>query len=158
MGKPLKRHAALVPLSRDHHFGLLLSWKIKKGLNVGFEKERIVRYLEYFFAEHLEPHFELEEKYIFTFLDEDHPMRTVAERQHKDLRTKVEGINNLPKGVGEELSDFAEKLEEHIRFEERELFEHIQQVIPEDKLEELEEKLAFIHRKVEDTWSDRFWE
>ncbi|MBS9524489.1 hemerythrin domain-containing protein [Litoribacter ruber] len=154
----MKRHTALVPLSQDHHFGLLLSWKIRKGLKVGFEKERIVRYVEYYFGEHLSTHFELEERHIFPFLDENHPMRTLAEKQHRELRALVEEINDFPKGKGEELETFAEKLEQHIRFEERELFEHIQQVTPEDKMEELEDKLAYIHRKVDDTWTDRFWE
>ncbi|WP_241739476.1 hypothetical protein [Aestuariibaculum marinum] len=29
--KPLKRHKALQPLSREHHYGLLLTWKIRTG-------------------------------------------------------------------------------------------------------------------------------
>ena len=31
--KPQKRHKALQPLSREHHHGLLLSWKIRSGFN-----------------------------------------------------------------------------------------------------------------------------
>ena len=30
--KPLKRNPNLVPLSREHHFGLLFAWKLKQGL------------------------------------------------------------------------------------------------------------------------------
>ncbi|CDF79955.1 hypothetical protein BN863_22430 [Formosa agariphila KMM 3901] len=30
--KPLKRHKSLQPLSRDHHHGLLLAWKIRADL------------------------------------------------------------------------------------------------------------------------------
>ena len=37
--KPLKRHAGLVELSRDHHHGLLLSWKIRQGLKKEIEPE-----------------------------------------------------------------------------------------------------------------------
>ena len=31
--KPQKRHKALQPLSREHHHGLLLSWKIRTGFS-----------------------------------------------------------------------------------------------------------------------------
>ena len=32
-----KRHKALQNLSREHHHGLLLSWKIRTGLNKNIE-------------------------------------------------------------------------------------------------------------------------
>lgn len=30
--KPIKRNAAIVEFSKDHHFALLLVWKIREGL------------------------------------------------------------------------------------------------------------------------------
>jgi hypothetical protein len=47
--KPLKRHAALQPLSREHHHGLLLGWKIRTGLSNGAPLERIKAYADWFF-------------------------------------------------------------------------------------------------------------
>ncbi len=43
--KPQKRHIALQPLSREHHQGLLLSWKIRKGLSRKIEFDRIQNYV-----------------------------------------------------------------------------------------------------------------
>ncbi len=43
MSKPIKRSVALKPLSREHHHGLLLSWKIREGFNRNVEIERIKR-------------------------------------------------------------------------------------------------------------------
>jgi iron-sulfur cluster repair protein YtfE (RIC family) len=157
MGKPLKRHSALIPLSQDHHFGLLLAWKIRKGLKVGFEKHRIADYLEYFFKSHLEPHFEMEEKYLFPYLPEEDPYRKRAELEHRDLRTLQAEISSHPQGGGEMLSQFADELEAHIRFEERELFEHMQEALNPKELKELEGKIQELHHKVEDTWEDQFW-
>ncbi|GAA3575326.1 hypothetical protein [Snuella lapsa] len=72
--KPLKRHKALQPLSREHHHGLLLSWKIRSGLSRNIPVERIKIYTDWFFETHLIPHFEMEEKYIFPILNENYPL------------------------------------------------------------------------------------
>ena len=54
---PIKRHQALVAFSKDHHFGLLLIWKIKQGLANAIRVERITNYILYFFEEYLLQHF-----------------------------------------------------------------------------------------------------
>jgi len=41
MSNPIKRNEALKPLSRDHHHGLLLCWKIRQGIKLNIEPERI---------------------------------------------------------------------------------------------------------------------
>ena len=62
---PIKRHPSLVAFSRDHHFGLLLVWKIKYGLDNGIAPERISNYVLYFFEQDLEAHFKEEEQKLF---------------------------------------------------------------------------------------------
>lgn len=54
---PLKRHQAIVSFSRDHHFGLLLVWKIRQGLNKAVTAERISNYVLFLFKEDIEKHF-----------------------------------------------------------------------------------------------------
>ena len=56
---PIKRHKALQPLSRDHHHGLLLSGKIRAGFSKNIEPLRIKNYADWFFKNHLIPHFEI---------------------------------------------------------------------------------------------------
>ncbi len=71
---PLKRHTALQPLSHDHHQGLLLCWKIRTGFELGVDHERMKRYTDWFWENHLLPHFIFEEINIFPILGEEHPM------------------------------------------------------------------------------------
>ena len=122
MNKPIKRVLQLQSLSRDHHQGLLLSWKIRKGIKAGIQGHRIKRYVEWFFTNHLAPHFITEEKHLFPVLGNDHEMIAKALGEHRAL----ESLNSTNDGDYEKLNRFADLLESHIRFEERELFNEIQ--------------------------------
>ena len=54
------------------------------------------------------------------------------------------------------LNLFADTLEAHIRFEERELFNQLQQ-LPTEVLETLPEAAAHNSRAIDDNWEDCFW-
>src|SRR5690606_32827540 len=95
--KPLKRHKALQPFSREHHHGLLLSWKIRSGLSKNIELERIKTYADCFFKNQLVPHFELEEKYIFPLLDSDHELIKRALAEHRRLTRLFADTQNIEK-------------------------------------------------------------
>ena len=43
----MKRDKNIVPLSQDHHFGLLSGWKIKQGIKKNISYERIKNYINY---------------------------------------------------------------------------------------------------------------
>src|SRR5690606_3210653 len=60
---PIKRHKALQGVSREHHHGLLLCWKIRTGLAKNISPDRIKTYVDWFFDVYLRPHFELEENH-----------------------------------------------------------------------------------------------
>ena len=157
MAKPLKRHPALVPLSQDHHFGLLLSWKIRQGLNRGIDLKRIFNYVDYFVNEHLEVHFQNEERHLFTYLAKNDLLRKDAETQHEYLR-ELFGKMETDSEVNESnLHEYADSLESHIRFEERKLFPYIQVELLEDDLKEFQKKMEMIHEKVQENWADEFW-
>jgi hemerythrin-like domain-containing protein len=148
--KPIKRHDSLKELSRDHHFGLLLCWKIKQGLKKNVPAERIKKYTDYFFNSHLLPHFSIEESIIFPLLDESHPLIRKALSDHQRLKDLFEEKNTSI----ETLSDIVTELEEHIRFEERELFNELQKVVSPERLKEVE----IAHNEGErDIWEDEFW-
>ncbi|MDN3670693.1 hemerythrin domain-containing protein [Echinicola jeungdonensis] len=156
MNKPLKRHEALQPLSRDHHQGLLLGWRIRQGIKKKVDQNRIFEYFRYFWKEHLEPHFQLEEAYIFNLLDPRDEMRIKAEDQHRELR-EIEMLLEK-KGVERDLLDlFADKLEAHIRYEERELFQYMQKVLGQNELATLNEKMEKVHSEKSECWNDPFW-
>jgi iron-sulfur cluster repair protein YtfE (RIC family) len=157
MTKPLKRHPALIPLSQDHHFGLLLCWKIRTGLKKGVNTERIKNYLNYFFMEHLENHFQMEEEILFGFLAKNDLLRKDAESQHQFLRKLHENIMDGNEAVDGDLIKFADELDNHIRFEERILFPYMQTELLEKELVDFKIKLDQVHVKVEEDWVDEFW-
>jgi len=82
---PIKRNAALVSFSKDHHFALLLVWKIRQGLAKGIPANRIASYATDFFRKHLITHFRDEEEMLFTKLQPGDALRVKAELQHQGL-------------------------------------------------------------------------
>lgn len=156
-GKPLKRHPALVPLSKDHHFGLLLCWKIRTGIAKEIAPERISAYVQYFFDHHLLQHFREEENYVFSLLDAQDEKRKKAEKQHRTLKLLRERVESEPDQLHSLLTLIEKELETHIRFEERELFPYMQEKLSDDQLAVLEQQLDEIHAPVAEQWDDAFW-
>lgn len=156
--RPLKRHPALIPLSQDHHFGLLLCWKIRTGFKKTIPPERIAAYATYFYKEHLKPHFEAEELYVFSLVEEKNEMRKKAESQHRRIRRLVRKLSLEPEKLKITLGLIEEEVESHIRFEERTFFPYIQNHQDEAGLEQLKLKLEEIHQEIPENWEDKFWE
>lgn len=149
--KPIKRHEALQPLSRQHHFGLLFSWKIRKGLTEQISLERLKTYRDWFFGKEILPHFETEEKHIFPILGNENSLVQRALKEHiriKDLFTAETDLENSFKKLEKEL-------QAHIRFEERILFNKLEEVASAEELE----KINKIHypENLQDDYQDPFW-
>src|SRR5688572_10856128 len=111
---PIKRHPALVSFSKEHHFGLLLVWKIKQGLATAVAPERISNYVLYFFDEDLQQHFKEEEKMLFPKLPAGNPLRQQAEKEHELIYDIIGRLRNDKKNE-KLLQQFAEALKAHIR-------------------------------------------
>ena len=154
---PIKRSPALVQFSKDHHFALLLIWKVRQGLRFGIELQRINNYIIFFFQNYLEEHFKEEEDLLFVHLDFNNASRTVAEQDHKAVREIMAKIKSDPKNKTIS-TEFINRLEKHIRFEERELFNELQNALNESDLNIIAEKMDTLHPALkEDNWKDTFW-
>lgn len=154
--KPIKRHPALIELSKDHHFGLLLSWKIRKGAELNVPVERVVKYVIHFFETDLENHFREEEELLFDKMEPGDPMRIRALNEHKLMREQIQQLNEKP--VEKTLNEFSALLENHIRFEERQLFNHIQESFSPEELSLTGSELKNRQRPQTSMWNDVFWE
>lgn len=151
MSGPLKRHPALQSFSRSHHEGLLLCFKIREGVKRAVDTQRIKRYCDWFWENHLLPHFLEEEETVFPLLGHTHPEVKTALEQHKKLKELFTGA--VPDH--ETLLVMERELENHIRFEERVLFNTIQQAAdPERVLEIRSENSQTASCEV---WHDAFW-
>lgn len=152
---PISRHEALQPISREHHFGLLLCWKIRTGLEKNIDTGRISDYVKFAFQTSLQPHFRLEEDVVFTVLDEQDPLVLGALEQHRKL-TQLITDKEPSTSVLEEIQTL---LNEHIRFEERVLFQKIQDQATAEEFNAIVEAHS-THEERLDTdsvWKDEFW-
>ena len=149
----MKRNEHIVLLSKDHHFGLLCSWKIEQGLNKKVELKRIADYVDYFWKNHLDEHFEQEEQILFPYSNDEYNNQIKTE--HTVLKKMVKMIIQQPEK--KLLEDFALYLKNHIRFEERSWFPSLQEKLNESELEQIGKQLNHVHQNVDDNYIDEFW-
>jgi len=154
---PIKRHETIVQCSREHHYGLLLVWKIKQGIQKNIDPERISSYVLYFFENDFREHFRNEEDNLFSKLTDDNSLKIQALQEHQQIYSLIETIRN-EKNSYPLLVQFSALLEKHIRFEERILFSHIQEVVPENDLLNIPAHHHTDSNRVDDLWTDHFWE
>lgn len=149
---PQKRHVSLQPLSREHHQALLLCWKLRQGFSKAVDPERMKKYADWFWVNYLAPHFAAEEKTFFPLLDKEHPSVIKGLKDHKLLTKLFLSTTDIEYN----LRSIAFELEQHIRFEERTLFNDIQAAATPEQLKALE--AAHTEEKFEENIEDRFWE
>ena len=156
--KPIKRSPELRPLSREHHDGLLFVWKIREGLRKGTSIEKVVDFVGWYWKNHIRPHFYQEEK-ILAPLIVDNPLIERMKEEHNQIRELL--IDMHKDSVPEDLLRFAGILESHIRFEERELFQYLEEHLSPNDLatihEQLEKHPVHIGNQPSNSWKDEFW-
>jgi len=153
--KPIKRNENIVILSREHHTGLLFCWKIRQGLKKHTDTSRIQQFVAYFWDSHLASHFREEEELLFNKVNDDFCRKAL--QQHQDIRALINQVkDNVP--TPELLTQLADSVDAHIRFEERELFPHLEKVLDEQELIRIGAALAESHTTpVHDNFQDEFW-
>ncbi|RAU82825.1 hemerythrin domain-containing protein [Pontibacter arcticus] len=158
---PQKRDKSLIPLSREHHFGLLFCWKIRQGLNNGTDLELLRSYVRYFWENILKAHCEEEEWLLNRLLKEDDTVRERLAEEHHLIHSIVELIesgNKINSKIQKELFKVLERdLTDHIRWEERELFPYLQAVTSPAEMELAREMLNHKHEPRLDDFTPNFW-
>ncbi|MBV8327723.1 hemerythrin domain-containing protein [Chryseobacterium sp.] len=149
----MKRNENIILLSRDHHSGLLCSWKIRQGLKKTVETKRIQKYILYFWKYHLKHHFREEEQILFPYLEDKYAARVQSE--HQQIKSLISQIKNSENR--DLFSDFAGLLEQHIRFEERQWFPHLEEKLNNTVLDKIGKELNHIHSEEKDDDPDEFW-
>lgn len=144
MPQPLKRHDSLVPLSRFHRSALFLALVLKKnapeikGYPTSLEGKR--DYAQTFYQNRLKPHFDLEEKYLLPVVRGKSPelerLSEEVELDHSNLHHLFTSLPNV-QNLEEHLHEIGALLEGHIRKEERQFFQLIQDELTEEELNKL---------------------
>ena len=153
--KPIRRSVQLAPLSREHHDGLLFAWKIRQGLENNTPLELLRKYSMWYWRHHIKPHFYQEEKILIAYLPADQPMALRLKEEHDHIRELVLGLDE--QADKRSLQILCDLLNQHIRFEERELFEYMEQHLSTAKLDEVYMALEKHPLKSEEWKEEEFW-
>ena len=140
----MRRHAALVLLSQEHHHELAHARRLLRAADAGPERRLAVAsaYVDAFFAETVE-HFRREEEILFPLYVRhagSTPMLERILREHMELHGLVRALRaeaaagDIPP---EALRSLGDLLHDHVRVEERELFGEIERLVPAAELEGL---------------------
>ena len=152
---PAKRHPSLIPLSHDHHHGLVLAFRLREGLprnrqpadNPQGQAEDTIR----FFRDNLIAHFRAEEEVLFpalrAYVPYAAPMLATLTTEHGEMRAQVECLTQASPDAATlqtRLKAFGDLLERHIRREERELFPFYEKYVPETEAARVGKEIARI--------------
>jgi hemerythrin-like domain-containing protein len=136
-----KRHDTLIPLSHQHHQGLVLSQRTEKGLaRPDADLEQLAAALVRFFDAELTTHFRAEEEVLFPAMKQNlGDLAIIAEllAEHERLRSLIDSLRRPRSADRSMLQTFAELLRSHIQREERELFVTFEDAMPPERANEL---------------------
>jgi hemerythrin-like domain-containing protein len=146
---PLKRHAALQPLSREHMGGLVQARNLQRSASGDEEvRRRAVEAFVRVWREEISHHFDDEERLLLP-LTRSGELRERLLGEHRVLREMAARCEEDPGGAAGEpafLLRLSTLLHDHIRWEEREYFEAVQRDFPE-RLAGLMDEAAAIERE-----------
>jgi hemerythrin-like domain-containing protein len=135
----MKRSKALRALSHDHHQGLFAALQLKRARQETADDARTV-FLDFFEREGAR-HFRAEEELLLPAFaahsEVDQPAIVRVLTEHVDIRRRRQDLEASVDPDPAELRELGERLESHIRFEERVLFPMIEEAVPVDELERL---------------------
>lgn len=155
--KPIKRSEHIILLSKDHHVSLLFCWKIRQGLKMSVETERIKKYVQNFWQHHMQPHFNEEEDILFAPLKDEKVQKAIDE--HGQIKAQINTLLNSSEMEDETgLALLADMVDKHVRYEERELFPYLEKTLIHEQLETIGKQLNL--RKpstLKDDFEDEFW-
>jgi hemerythrin-like domain-containing protein len=156
----MKRHSSFIPLSREHHEGLLLATRLQQGRNallrlwshdLNWQAEYIVK----FFDDNLDTHFLIEETIVFPAARASNlnggTIIQALLNEHAEMREMVEFFRHpSQKKLECTLTRFGEILENHIRCEERELFPLCEEAFSEEELENIGKNIRLAEKKAKE--------
>jgi hemerythrin-like domain-containing protein len=133
----------------------LFCWKIRQGLKNEIDAGRIIKYVQYFEKRLLLPHFRQEETVVF--LSSNDYLVQKAMDQHQQIKNVISKLADA-KDVAMVLQKLAALVDDHVRFEERELFPHLENFLSYEQLESIGKQLKDDHTaEIKDEYTDEFW-
>ncbi|MFV0605787.1 MAG: hemerythrin domain-containing protein [Niabella sp.] len=154
--QPIKRNPHLIPISKEHHGTLLFCWKLKQGLAKNIDSSRIIKYIHWYWQNHIIPHFETEEKYLF--VNEGDKMVLQALQEHQSIKESILSLDNMDEvEIRHTIEKISQLVNDHTRYEERELFPYLEETLSELELEAIGKALQKEEHTADEDYNDEFW-
>lgn len=155
----MQRAESLQPLSKQHKSALMTCLLIRKGISKQASVAVMADFLQQSWAADIRPHFEEEEQQLLPALNrypEGKSMAVTILRDHDLLRNAFVHLNQ--QGLTARLlGALADQLEQHVRYEERIVFQQMQQFMAPEEIAQLqfhEDR----HNPICNTYPNHFWE
>lgn len=134
------RDKSLVPLSRQHQHALALCVRIDRGSPIPeVDVQAWQAEMAHHFRAEIRIHFDAEEQFVFPAAKKFRELKSLVEgllNEHSWFRRQFDGAEAQSLS-SEEITEFGRRLSEHIRKEERQLFERLQQLMRPEELAEI---------------------
>lgn len=140
-----RRSDALIPLTHDHHHALAQARRLRDASEIESVTERrslANDFVNFYFGRAIR-HFHEEEELFFAPLIDEPKARDLVVRavsDHLRMHALVRAVKRqLSEGEADPatLVAISDLLNEHVRFEEQELFPLVEELVPEDDLRDL---------------------
>lgn len=153
--KPIKRDPNLNFLSHEHHHGLVFCVRLKKANQVG--EKTVQSFVKSFWQDHLKEHFILEEELLLPII-KDSTIQNQFKNEHESIRILINDILYSTKEIYDNAILLSSLIKNHIRFEERIMFPHIETVNSKEVLSEIgqlmNDKEAELHIFQPEFWTN----
>jgi iron-sulfur cluster repair protein YtfE (RIC family) len=133
------RDKNLIPLSHQHQHALALCVRIDRSLQAGGQAAEWLPEVAAIFDSEIRYHFTAEEKVLFPACEKYEPLKPLVKHllsEHGTLRGFFAMAANRTMDT-RQLATFHQTLSQHVRTEERDLFEQLQQLMPADEMTSL---------------------
>jgi len=156
----MKRNKNLETLSWEHHDGLVIAFRMEKGINNNVAPDIVAQYLLYIWDHSLQHHFWQEEESLTAPLQATSKGRELLQQmldEHRQFKNIVSTIRSNNKDYTPYVMQFYQKLNKHIRFEERKLFPLVEELCSESELKNIGIFLHKNHQPGKKEWNPEFW-
>lgn len=143
---PIHRHDAIAPLSRDHYVGLVQARHLIKSVEgEDAARRRIVAEFVDVWDREIVEHFRDEERLLLPLMKAADQKHMMAE--HEQIAELADRVRDQRRQVAPDaslLKELGELLDRHIRWEERELFDRLQEDLDANELDALRKSTTAI--------------
>lgn len=135
----MDRNENLHPLDWDHHYGLVVAQQLA-GCEEEEDSQEVQDLKSKFLKQwhnHLKKHFRQEEDYLLPMIEvevSNHPKNIRVLKEHIHIKSLVYKLENELEALPGLLREIGNTLQAHIKFEERQFFPEVEQLLNKEQL------------------------